>query len=375
MMRLETQCEPGFARHETFFPRYGWFKKAVDAATRDPEAFARDEATISLGVGKNMVRAIKFWGLAAKVIEPVRSKRNHVVPTAFGRAVFGDEETSWDPFLEDPATLWLLHWHLLAPPCHVPVWWSVFNDFTAMEFGEQDLMKFLVSEFSHVSGWKPPQTSSVKKDVACLLRMYVSRGGERAVDDLVDSPFRQMGIVDRVPGDERMYRFGASAKPTLPPEVVTATALEFLSWDRSVERTAVLARLATAPAGPCRVFKISEDDLAKAIEAVCKRWPDRLSISAPAGAPQMTFKEDPGPLASALLLAYYRTRQPRADILHGRGEAESERPYPTLPFGGGGAAEVRELAAGYGVHEPRQRSKTLKGKRPWSRGRGATSER
>ena len=369
-MRLETQCEQAFVRHETFFPRYGWFKKAVDAAARDPESFAREDATISLGVGKNMVRAIRFWGIAAKVIEPVPSKRNQVVPTAFGRTVFGDADTSWDPFLEDPATLWLLHWRLLAPPCRAPVWWSVFNDFTAMEFTEQDLMRYLVSEFSHVRGWKPPQPSSVRKDIECMLHMYVPRGGERAVDDVVDSPFRQMGIIDRVAGADRTYRFVGSSKPTLPPEVVTAAALEFLSWDRSVERTAVLARLATAPAGPCRVFRISEDVLAEAIEAVCKRWPDRLNINAPAGAPQVTFKEDPGLLASALLLAYYRTKQARADVLHDHGQLESERPYPTLPFGDGGAGAVRELAADYGVDEPSQRPKSLRGKRPRSSGRG-----
>ena len=31
-MRLDESCERVFARHETFHPRYGWLKKAVDAA-------------------------------------------------------------------------------------------------------------------------------------------------------------------------------------------------------------------------------------------------------------------------------------------------------------------------------------------------------
>ena len=52
-----------FAGHETFCLRYGWPKKAVDATQSDPLVFTRDEAVITLGVGKNMVRSIRHWGL------------------------------------------------------------------------------------------------------------------------------------------------------------------------------------------------------------------------------------------------------------------------------------------------------------------------
>ena len=36
---------------------------------RDPYMFTRERAPIDLGVGKNMVRAIRYWGVACKVIE------------------------------------------------------------------------------------------------------------------------------------------------------------------------------------------------------------------------------------------------------------------------------------------------------------------
>lgn len=59
---------PSFARHETFHPRYGWMRKAYLAAEH-PRTFLDPDATTKLGVGKNMVRAIRYWGLAYKVIE------------------------------------------------------------------------------------------------------------------------------------------------------------------------------------------------------------------------------------------------------------------------------------------------------------------
>ena len=70
-MRLEDACQPAFARHETFHPRYGWFKKAVDRATEDPAVFHGEDVTVRLGVGKNMVRAIRFWASAARLLTPV----------------------------------------------------------------------------------------------------------------------------------------------------------------------------------------------------------------------------------------------------------------------------------------------------------------
>ena len=67
-MRLVDAALPWFARHETFHPRYGWFRKAYTETARDPHVFGRDNAPVVIGVGKNMVRAIRFWGLAAKLI-------------------------------------------------------------------------------------------------------------------------------------------------------------------------------------------------------------------------------------------------------------------------------------------------------------------
>src|SRR5207249_4154993 len=58
-----------FSGHETFPFRYMWLRKSVDAVAKDHDALLSDDAMISLGVGKNMVRAIRHWGLASGVLE------------------------------------------------------------------------------------------------------------------------------------------------------------------------------------------------------------------------------------------------------------------------------------------------------------------
>ena len=104
----------------------------MPTSTSDHAIFSRPEAPVEIGVGKNMVRAIRFWGTAARLItdDPhnARGREARWVPTRRGRALFGED--GWDPYMEDPGTLWLLHWLLLAPnKSRLPVWWLAFNEF------------------------------------------------------------------------------------------------------------------------------------------------------------------------------------------------------------------------------------------------------
>jgi len=98
-----------FSGHETFPFRYPWLKKGFDAVREDGDVFARDDAITILGVGKNMVRSIRHWCLAAGVLqENHETKGGAIRATGFGVFLLADEGP--DPYLEDPATLWALHW-------------------------------------------------------------------------------------------------------------------------------------------------------------------------------------------------------------------------------------------------------------------------
>ena len=58
MPTIAPETVPKFAGHETFTLRYGWLKKAVDATRQRQDIFLQDDALVTLGVGKNMVRSI-----------------------------------------------------------------------------------------------------------------------------------------------------------------------------------------------------------------------------------------------------------------------------------------------------------------------------
>src|SRR5215216_2855503 len=89
-----------FSGHETFPFRYPWLKKGFDAVREDGDAFLRDDAITTLGVGKNMVRSIRHWCLAAGVLEENRESGPAMRQTALGKLLLADD--GLDPYLEDP---------------------------------------------------------------------------------------------------------------------------------------------------------------------------------------------------------------------------------------------------------------------------------
>ena len=62
---------------------------------------------VALGVGKNMVRAIRFWADAAEVAIQDKHESGLTI-SEFGKTIFGPH--GHDEFLEDIRTLWLIHW-------------------------------------------------------------------------------------------------------------------------------------------------------------------------------------------------------------------------------------------------------------------------
>ena len=111
--RVWTPYIKSFAGHETFAFRHFWLKKGVELINADPEVFQREDAIVRFGVGKNMVRSIRHWCLATRVAEEERGTRlRRLRVTELGNRLLSDN--GWDPYLEDDATLWLIHWNLAS---------------------------------------------------------------------------------------------------------------------------------------------------------------------------------------------------------------------------------------------------------------------
>lgn len=297
---------PIFARHETFHPRFGWLKKGFDKAAEDNSIFSKESASAVLGVGKNMVKAIKYWCIAFKIVDEIRNDGKYVhVPTEFAKKLLG--EYGWDPFLENPASLWLLHWNLFKPPCYAPAWFFIFNELNKIDFSSDDLLFSLREYRDRQFPRKQIIDSSLNKDVNCLIRMYVERlGPKKFKEDSLDCPFTELGIISAYT-DSKRFTFNFGSKPTLPPEIIVAGCLEFAQSFQDDARTISISRLLYDAGSPGQAFKLTESSFSDAIETVSLKAKD-IHLTDTAGMIQLAYDDDPLKISERILNSYYRKR-------------------------------------------------------------------
>jgi hypothetical protein len=300
-----------FARHETFHPRFGWIKKGFDVAQNNPLVFQQEDAPAVLGVGKNMVRAIRYWCSAFKVLSDsgrsVSSPGSKV--TDFGRFLLSDD--GFDPYLEYPGSLWLLHWKLLQQPCTASAWRFAFSIFARPEFSVDDLTEALREWVAKEAPDSHIAVASLRKDVQCIVRMYAETQEAREVnEDSIDCPFAELGLIRPLAGQKRSYAFNLGAKPGLSSELVAATCLDFASRQSRTARSVSFSRLLRAPMSPGMSFKLTESALYDYLEEVAES-DRRLQLSDTAGLVQLSFADDPSKLHQLLLKRHFKSNASR----------------------------------------------------------------
>jgi hypothetical protein len=284
---FQTDYRPLFSGHETFPLRYGWLKKAYDAVSADRDdlgnkkIFLGEEAIARFGVGKNMVASMRHWATCCAVIAEDKDS-GQLAPTAIGDFLFGAKGA--DPYLEDPASLWHLHWLLCSGGDDRPLkttWFWVFNHFTGVNFTRDDLVGGLL-KLAETHDWRRASRTTVQRDVECLVRMYETRpsGGEGLVEENIECPLAELGLVRGMKGHFHLVR---GAKASLPHGVF-ATALNAF-WNRQGStRTLSFEMIAHEPGSPGRVFLLDEPELADrllALEDVTKgtfRWSEAAGL-------------------------------------------------------------------------------------------------
>ncbi|MDJ0275407.1 DUF4007 family protein [Sphingomonas sp. 2R-10] len=263
-----------FAGHETFPPKYGWFKKSFDAVRQLEGAnevetksiFASGDAISKFGVGRNMVLAMRHWALACGVLKPVGDTRNpDYVTTSVGRSMFEDD--GCDPYLEQPASLWLLHWNLARAPGRATVWYYAFSEFNEAIFNRETLRNRILARIDAIPGAKRPADVTLTRDVECFMRTYVRKRGARAGEDALESPFAELGLISWVDvGSAAQFRRGP--KPTLGDDVFAHALMEFWRQRYPSRRHLSIETVASEPGSPGRVFLLDEDSVAERLERI-----------------------------------------------------------------------------------------------------------
>lgn len=250
---FDDQVKVQFTGHETFPLRLLWLKKAADAigSGTGSGTFQERDAIARFGVGRNMAVSMRFWALASGFF----AEEDKVIsPTALGRMILTDG--GLDPFLESPATAWLVHWHIASSQAMTTTAYYAFNALNAIEFDPQGLVDELLGE-AEVRGWRATR-GTLKRDVEVFLRSYVRRGDGQS-EDAAEPLLCELGLV-REARFGGWFEFVRGPKPSLADEVFVYALSQF--WRAQGNASALAAeQICYAPGSPGRVFKLDEDSV------------------------------------------------------------------------------------------------------------------
>lgn len=153
-----------FSGHESFPCKSLWLKKGYDFVIGGND-FNSPQAVIGLGVGKNMVASIRFWLKAFGITE-------YDKVTWLGDYLF-NEKNGKDKYLEDIATLWLLHFNLVfseEATLYKMFFCGVQRERT--HFEREQVLTYVKLRMVEAGKMTLFNANTVKKDIGVLLQNY-----------------------------------------------------------------------------------------------------------------------------------------------------------------------------------------------------------
>ena len=258
-----------FSGHESFICKQFWLKKGVDFVNNPQLSFTADDAVVELGVGKNMVRSIRFWLKAFDII----GDDDQV--TDLGCYLFS--EGGKDPYLESIGSVWLLH-YLLVKTKRASLYTLVFNDFRRLrpEFQFAQLQAYI--ERTCEDQGVAYSSNTVKRDITVLINNYVAPSLKKKSDleDDFSGLLYELRILEKKSKADIIrdtivdyYAISPGYRDTLPWQIVLFSILNNDSFSSSI----TFQDLYNAPDSPGSVFALSQEGLYQKIQQIIEFHP------------------------------------------------------------------------------------------------------
>jgi len=295
-----------FSGHQTFVFRYGWLEKGVRRVEEDGGIFAADDAMVRLGVGKNMVESIRHWCQVTQLVEPdpgVSGKKRGVLRCSqIGSRLFGLR--GWDRFMEDDATLWLIHWLLATNPSVGTLAQLVFARFARPDFTRRELMDYVMAFVGRES--LKIKESVAARDIDCFLRTYVALPRAKVLatpEETFCCPLLELNLI-QTSLDGELYRFGIGRKPTLCAAVFAYALREHFERARGSRNTMSIQECLYGQGSPGQVFKLDENSLLEYVDRLEDVTDGAVFLDESAGLKQIYRRREFDPFP--MLRAHYR---------------------------------------------------------------------
>lgn len=285
------QSKFSFSGHDSFQCRQLWLKKGYDYV-QEGKNFNDEDAVVQLGVGKNMVSSIRFWLKAFNVID------NNDVPTEFGKRLL-DDETGYDPFLEDEASLWLLHYQLVKNG-FASIYSIVFNEFRKEKlfFNKETFVNYL----NRIVESRPDlnfNENTVAKDFTVFTNLYESNPESKDVEVSFSGILSELELLKTTgKGKEEQFYIENTERDNLSEAVVLYTILDNGNYGNSISLNSLEFEINS----PGSIFALNRSGLLHKINDLVADFKD-ITFTDQAGIKEMQLKKKAD--AFTILDTYY----------------------------------------------------------------------
>jgi len=300
-----------FGKHQTFHIRDGWLHKGITVIQDRPTIFLDDDAPEVLGLGKNMVEALRYWMQATGIAyEDFVDGRKVQVLTLFGEMI-----RDYDPYQELDGTLWLLHHELDCSRELASAWYWFFNHYIPDRF-ERELFVERLDQWINLQEDtdRSYSANTLKRDFDCLVRTYEQSGRDTSPEDLLESPLASLGLLSsfserdaRTDKKYRVHRLETGNADTIPPLIFLYVLLSRQEIERENNRQVPIQTALREARNVGRTFNISVTKLEEILSNLADRYPEwRVHLTRTGGLDQMTLPEVP---SNEVLQTFYTSQQ------------------------------------------------------------------
>ncbi len=262
-----------------------------------------------------MVQSIRHWAIAAGILAYRQGESGgpRLETTDLGRIIFSD---AGDPFLEHPATLWLVHWRLASNPERTTTWYWAFNELNESSFDRDLLVQRLrqrIDLLRESGRLKESRLSeiTVRRDVECFVRTYLakSQSAKGLHEENLESPLAELSLIQPM-GVGGGFQFRRGPKPTLPDEVFLYGLVEFWRELYPTRREFSVEAISHDPGSPGRVFLLDEESVAERLANMADMTANAIQWDESTGLRQV-YAQD---IASVDSLQFLRRLYAAADL-------------------------------------------------------------
>jgi hypothetical protein len=244
-----------FRAHDTFFIRKGWLSKGMGRIVAKPDLFVdKNENPMDiLGIGSNMVKALRYWLQTVGLTEEPTSGRRVQTLTTLGEQVYNN-----DRYIEELGTLYLLQYQLAKQHEDATAWYFFFNEFNISEFTKEDFVQELQNYIMMSDQDSAVALRSLNEDFSCIINTYLPRYKSNpdkvSPENNIDCPFGELGLIDIANKKRKTYKKSIPSAKSINPWVVLSVIMDQAGGRDEIGLSELLMK-------PCNIGKVFNLDV------------------------------------------------------------------------------------------------------------------